>query len=154
MDKEKLQTFIQLLQKVRKSNGTFDLGLIVKEPKSKIELSEIFKEIKKLVDIEKIVYDKLAIDEDIFEKIIESFQKEKWILLEIKKDPSSLLLNQLKHLANYNSFQLFDWQGKEIFEMKMPGNSRIIVFAERDFIENKISYPHFYTLFGPVLSME
>ena len=155
MEKENLKTFIRLLQKVRKQpSRTFDLGLIVKEPKSKTKAEGIFSETRKLINIEKIVYGKPEIDEDIFEKIINAFQKGKWIFLEIKKDISSPLLNQLKHLADFNSLQLIDYKGKDIFEMKMPENSRVIVFAGRDFIENKITYPHFYKLFGPVLSLK
>ena len=155
MNKEKLEMFIHLLQKVQKqSSRTFDLGLIVKEQKSQVKVKEFFEEIKKLVDIERIVYDEKIFDEDVIDKIVDAFQKNKWVFLEIKKDIGSPLLNQLKHLANYNSFQLIDYQGKDIFEMKMPKNSRLIVFAERDFIENKISYPHFYGLFGPTLSIK
>ena len=139
MDKEKLKLFIHLLQKVQKPlNETFDLGLIVKEPESEISSNRIFEEIKQIVAIE---------------KIINAFEKGRWIFLEIKKDIGSLLLNQLKHLVNYNALQLIDYRGKEIFEMKMPEDSRVIVFAERDFIENKINYPHFYILFGPTLSI-
>jgi len=155
MGKEELNMFIRLLQKVQKQpSQTFDLGLIVKEPKSQIEVKEVFEEIKQIIDIERIVYDEKIFDEDVINKIIETFQKNKWVFLEIKKDIGSHLLNQLKHLANYNSFQLIDYQGKDIFEMKMPENSRMVVFAERDFIENKISYPHFYRLFGPTLSIK
>jgi len=155
MNKEKLEMFIHLLQKVQKqSSRTFDLGLIVKEQKSQVKVKEFFEEIKKLVDIERIVYDEKIFDEDVIDKIVDAFQKNKWVFLEIKKDIGSPLLNQLKHLANYNSFQLIDYQGKDIFEMKMPENSRLIVFAERDFIENKITYPHFYRLFGPTLSLK
>ena len=155
MDKEKLNTFIQLLRKVQKqSSRTFDLGLIVKEPNSEIDVNEIFDEVKKLVPVERIVYNESAIDEDIFEKIIKAFEENKWIFLEIKKDISSPLLNQLKHLANYNSLQLIDYQGKDVFEMKMPESSRVIIYVERDFIENKIAYPHFYRLFGPTLSIK
>lgn len=153
MDKEKLKHFIQLLKRV-KHRDLFDLGLIVKESKSKIESQDILKEIQKEVPIERLVYDKEITDEGTIEKIINAFKEGKWVFLEIKKDIKSPLLNQLKHLANYNSFQLIDYQGKDLFEMKMPEESRLIVFAERDFIENKISYPHFYTLFGPTLSIE
>jgi len=155
MDKEELNMFIRLLQKVRKQpSQTFDLGLIVKEPKSQIEAKEVFEEIKKNVDIEKVVYDEIIFDEDVIDKIVDAFQKNKWVFLEIKKDIGSPLLNQLKHLANHNLLQLIDYQGKDVFEMKMPENSRLIVFAERNFIENKISYPHFYRLFGPTLSLK
>jgi len=155
MEEEKLNTFIRLLQKVKKQpSQTFDLGLIVKELGSQIEVEEVFEEIKKIVDIERIVYDETIFDEDVIDKIVDAFQKNKWVFLEIKKDIGSSLLNQLKHLANYNSFQLIDYQGEDVFEMKMPENSRLIVFAERDFIENKISYPHFYRLFGPTLSLK
>ena len=155
MDKEELNMFIRLLQKVQKQpSRTFDLGLIVKEPKSQIEVKKVFEEIKQIIDIERVVYDEKIFDEDVINKIVDTFQKNKWVFLEIKKDIGSPLLNQLKHLANYNSFQLIDYQGKDIFEMKMPENSRMVVFAERDFIENKISYPHFYRLFGPTLSIK
>ena len=155
MDKNELNTFIHLLQKVfTQKQPAFDLGLIVKESKSQIEVKEVFEEIKKIVDIERIVYEETIFDEDTIDKIIDAFQKNKWIFLEIEKDIGSPLLNQLKHLANSNYLQLIDYQGKDIFEMKMPENSRVIVFAERDFIENKISYPHFYRLFGPTLSLK
>lgn len=154
MDKEKLERFIRLLQKVCKQpSQTFDLGLIVKEPKSKVDSKDIFEEIKNKVDSERIIYDKLATDEDTIEKIIGLFEKDKWIFLEIRKDISSPLLNQLKHLANYNALQLLDYQGKDLSEIKMPKSSRVIIFAERDFIENNITYPHFYQLFGPTLSL-
>ena len=90
----------------------------------------------------------------MIEKIIDAFEKSKWVFLEIEKNISSPLLNQLKHLANHNVLQLLDYKGKDLFEMKMPKDSRLIVFSERDFIENKITYPHFYRLFGPTLSLE
>ncbi len=154
MDKEKLNTFIHLLQKVRKQpSQTFDLGLVVKESKSKISSNKVLEAIKKIMNIERIIYDKSTADEDVIARIIESLKGSKWIFIEIKKDIGSLLLNQLKHLANYNSLQLIDYQGKDLFEMKIPETPRIIVFAERNFIEKKITYPHFYRLFGPTLSL-
>lgn len=155
MDQEKLNTFIRLLQKVQKQpSRTFDLGLIVKEPKSKISPAKILEAIKKRQTFEKITYDKASVDEDVIENLVNIFEKGKWVFLEIKKDIGSALLNQLKHLSNYNSFQLIDYKGQDVFEMKIPKNCRLIIFSERDFIENKISYPHFYRLFGPTLSVQ
>lgn len=154
MEREKLKQFLQLLQKVKHPlRKTFDLGLIVKEPKSGVKSDEVFKEIQKKIEIEKIVYDEKVFDEDVIEQIIDLFKEKKWVFLEIRKNIQSPLLNQLKHLANYNSFQLIDYKGQDVFEMKIPKESRLIVFAERDFIENKISYPHFYILFGPTLNI-
>ena len=47
MNQEKLKKFIRLLQKVQKqSNRTFDLGLIIKESKSKISSDKILEAIK------------------------------------------------------------------------------------------------------------
>ena len=155
MNKEKLEKFIRLLQKVRKQpSQTFDLGLIIKEPKSKASFESIFRDIKKKLDIKKITYDKKIIDEDIIEELIDSFKKEKWVFLEIKKDIGSLFLNQLIHLSNRNFLQLLNYNNQDVFEIKMPENSRIIIFTERDFIKNKITYPHFYRLFGPTLSIK
>ena len=142
MNQEKLKTFIRLLQKCQKQpSRTFDLGLVIKESKSQINEEEVFNQIKKIVPIEKVIYDQSLLDEDVIEKMIEAFKKGKWIFLEIKKDIRSPLLNQLKHLANHNILQLIDYQGKDIFGMKMSESSRVIVFAERNFIETKISYP-------------
>lgn len=155
MSKEQLQEFILALQRVkRKPANLYDLGLLIKESQSKLSADKVFKEVVKIVPTKKINYDKSISDEDAIEQLARILQKENWVFLEIKKDIGSPLLNQLKHLANYNSFQLFDFDGKEVFEMKLPQNARVIIFAERDFIENKISYPHFYTLFGPTLSIK
>mgnify|MGYP001116249701 CR=1 FL=1 len=155
MNNEKLETFIRLLQRVRKQpSQTFDLGLIVKETKSKISSAEILEVIRKIVDIEEIVYDKSVIEEDVIENLVNIFQKGKWVFLEIKKDMGSTLLNQLKNLANHNALQLLNYQGKDLVEIKIPEKSRMIIFAERDFIENKITYPHFYRIFGPTLSIK
>ncbi|MEO0100996.1 MAG: hypothetical protein ABIK84_01180 [candidate division WOR-3 bacterium] len=154
MEKEKLKQFLELLQRIKHpQKRTFDLGLVVKESKSEVKSDEVFKEIQKEIKIEKVVYDEKVFDDDVIEQIINLFKDKKWVFLEIRKDIKSPLLNQLKHLANYNSFQLIDYKGQDVFEMKMPEESRLIVFAERDFIENKISYPYFYTLFGPILSI-
>lgn len=156
MKQEKLQIFIRLLQGPHRHPylPLYDLGLIVKEPESKIAPEKAFKELQKIVDIEKIVYDQFSFDEETVEKIIEAFRNKKWVFLEIKRDVGDLLLNQLKHLSSSNSIQLFDFKGKDVFEMKMPKESRLIIFSKRDFIENKISYPHFYRLFGPILSIK
>lgn len=153
MDKEKLNMFIRLLKQAPVMRKTFDLGLIIKEPKSKTEIEEVFSQVKKLVKVEKIIYSQSAIDEDIFEKIIDVFKNKKWVFLEIKKDLTSPFLNQLKHLSNYNSLQLVDYKRKDLFEMKIPKDCRLIVYGEREFIENKISYPYFYRLFGPTLNV-
>ncbi len=155
MDKEKLNKFIRLLQKVQKQPGqTFDLGLVVKEPKSKLSAGKVLEAINKIIAVEKVIYDKSNVDEEIIENLVNIFEKGKWVFLEIKKDIKSPLLNQLKHLANSNSLQLLDYQGKDLVEIKIPKESRVIIFAERDFIENIITYPHFYRLFGPTLSLK
>lgn len=153
MNKENLNTFINLIKKKSMSAGKRDLGLIVKETNSEIDSKIILEEIQKILNIEKITYNESVFDDDIIENLIEIFQKEKWLFLEIKKDISSLLLNQLKHLTNHNVLQLLNYKGEDLVEIKMPENSGIIVFAERDFIENKINYPYFYKLFGPTLSL-
>ena len=52
MNQEKLDTFIRFLQKVQKQpSQTFDLGLIVKEPKSQVSEEKVFRGIKKIVSI-------------------------------------------------------------------------------------------------------
>ncbi len=157
MNKEKLEQFIRLLQKVkRQPQRVFDIGLIIKEPSAEKSVSgeKVFREIKNIAPIEKIIYDNSMDDENAIQKLINVFRKKNWAFLEIKKDISSLFLNQLKHLSNRNFLQLLNYNNQDVFEIKMPEDTKIIVFAERDFIENKITYPHFYRLFGPTLSIK
>ncbi len=155
MDRQKLNEFIYLLQKVYKQPGnTFDLGLIVKEPDNFTSVEEVFNEIKKIVPIERIIYDRNVTDEEVVDGIVKVIERNTWVFLDIKKDLGSLLLNQLKHLGNYNSFQILNYRGKDVFELKMPESVRLIVFVERNFFENQITYPHFYSLFGPTLSLK
>lgn len=150
----KLKDFFSALKSVkRQPGGLFDVGLLIKEPKSKTNAEKLFQEMKKLTPTQNIIYDQSVTDEKTIKQLVDAFKKEKWVLLEIKKDISSLLLNQLKHLANSNNLQILNFNDKEVFEMKLPEQCRLIVLAERNFIENKISYPHFYRIFGPVLSL-
>ena len=157
MNKEKLEQFIRLLQKVkRQPQGVFDIGLIIEEPSAEKSVSgeKIFREIKNIVPIERIVYNNSTDDENTTQKLISVFRKKNWAFLEIKKDIGSLFFNQLKHLSNHNFLQLLNYNNQDVFEIKMPEDTRIIVFAERNFIENKITYPHFYRFFGPTLSIK
>ncbi len=150
-----LDLFMRLLKKTfTNKNAAFDIGLIVKEPQSVIDSNMVLEEIKKEVNIEKLIYDEHISDEDAINKMVEIFTKGHWLLLEIRKDISSPLLNQLKNLANHNLLQLLNYKGQDVCEIKMPVASRLVVFAERTFIETNISYPHFYKLFGPVLSLQ
>ena len=157
MNKEKLERFIRLLQKVKKQpQGVFDIGLIIQEPSAKKNVSgeKIFSEIKNIVPAKRIVYDNSTDNENTIQELISVFQKKNWVFLEIKKDIDSLVLNQLKHLSNHNFLQLLNYNNQDVSEIKMPEETRIIVFAKRNFIENRITYPHFYRLFGPILSIK
>jgi hypothetical protein len=151
---DKLNKFIRLLKEVkRQPGGIFDSGLIVLEPGSPTKEDEVLAGIKKTVAITEVKYDQSTTDEEVVEAMVEIFKNGEWLFLQIEKDIGSIMLNQLKHLANANSLQMLDFQGQEVFTMNLPSASRVIVCAGREFIERKISYPHFYTLFGPVLSL-
>jgi len=155
MNKEKLAEFILALKNVRHgSDGLFDLGLAINESGDKNLEDDLLNELKNSLKIEKIIYNNELSDDAVIDKLVSFLKTDNWILLKMEKDLGSVLLNQLKSLSNTNAFQIFDYEDQAVFSMKIPDNCRIIVLADRNFIEEKITYPHFYSLFGPTLILD
>ena len=150
---KKINLFVSLLFKIcKKTTNTFDLGLIVKEQENSSSSTEIFSCLKRVLKIERVNYDKAIAAERISKRIAEILNTGKWIFLEIGEDIQGALLEQLELLANYNTYRSFNLPDTSII-IRMPEKSRLIVYAERDFIESKIKYPRFYSLFGPILTV-
>ncbi|MFH8087052.1 MAG: hypothetical protein QW609_04505 [Candidatus Aenigmatarchaeota archaeon] len=85
-------------------------------------------------------------------QFIQAQKEDKIFLLEIKADPSNLVIQFLKQISHFGGFNLHDKRGNLIshFEVK-PGS--LVVIAQRKFIENNITYPRFYNIFDTALSI-
>lgn len=154
MDTNKIDEFITVLRNVkRKPQNLYDSGLVVGEKDQMMSGQDLLTEMQKHTKISHIVYDNETSDEETVSALASAFRKGQWILLEIQKNPGSLLLNQLQHISNSNNLQLMNIGEEDFIEESMSEQSRLVAFAKRDFIENNITYPNFYHLFGPVLSL-
>ena len=92
-----------------------------------------------------------------YQKLIDAIlnaQKEgKILLIEIKVDPAPGVIQLLKEISHFGSFNLHDARGKIKENIKIfPGS--ILVIAKRDFIEKEISYPRFYDIFETAIILE
>ena len=154
MEYPQLNDFVQALKLVRRPPANlFDMGLLIREKKNKTTLENIKIELQNDLNIKDMIYDGSVSDKNILKQIVKAFNDNSWVLMELKKDLDSTMLNQLQHLSNSNNLQIMDFQGQEVFEMDQPEKSRLIILADRDFIEKKITYPNFYKLFGPTLNL-
>jgi len=130
----------------------YDLGLIIFEKASKVTVDDIVSVFPKN-KVEVLEYENNQYEATFIEKMANLLEDKKWILIDLKEDAGHNLINQLRHLSDNNIMQLLDYKGKEIYNLKLPLESRVVVVVQRDFLEKEISYPHFLDIFGPVLSL-
>jgi len=135
-----LQKFVVALEKI-KVGGRWSLGLMVAEKK---DLDEgCFPLLEKISIMED------SPEAKIIEKIKKAFLAKKWVILELKKNLSVGVYNQLKMLSMQNGIN--DVSGELV---KQPDESRVVVIARGEtirMVEKK--YPDFKYLFGPVVSL-
>jgi len=162
---EKIKKFVEVLEKVShfknpfaKNEKFYDLGLIIKEGGVKFDFDD-FKNV--VEDREKYSFfaiDKNTSENDFLKFLVETLEAKKSPVIEIKDDLKGRCLTQLKRLAELNKIQIlnFDYQGetKEVFNMKLPKESRIIMVISRNTLEEKITYPRFLQCFGPKLILK
>lgn len=86
-----------------------------------------------------------------FQKVVNKFietQKEgKILLLEMKVNPDPRLIQLLKEISEFGSFNLHDERGNLTNNLKVKPGS-LVVIARRSFIEEGITYPRFYDIFS------
>lgn len=152
----KIKDFLQALDLVKRPpNDLCDHGLILKNENSAYSLAEIIDMVKEQKNnIDYISYDNENYDEKIIELLLQSFNKGNWVFLHLKKNLGALLIRQLKSLLNNGELQEVKYGEKSFYSVKQPAACRIIVLADRNFVEKEMDYKDFYSFFGPILSVE
>ena len=154
---DKLKLFLESVNQVTHAlspevrEPLYDLGLIIIEPDSKAKTKDIlsvFPDGK----AEILEYESKN-DASFAEKMADLINDKRWVFIELNGDPGHNLINQLRLLSEQNVMQLLDYKGSEIYNLKLPLESRIVVVVKRDVLEKEISYPNFLNIFGPVLSL-
>ncbi len=155
---EKLKYFLESVNQVAhpsvpgSSVYLYDIGLIIIEDDSSVTIEDVFSVFPK--DKAKLLeYKDGIVESEFIEQVVNLLENKKWIFIELKKDLDHQLINQLRNFSENNIVQLLDYKGKEIYNLKLPPESRIVVIVKRSFLEKEISYPYFFNIFGPVISL-
>lgn len=155
--KEKIKKFVEILDKVShpnlpwaKNEKFYDLGLIIGEKGVKFGFDDFKKAVGDARKYRFFTINRKSEQDDFLKFLVETLEAKKWLVIEIKDDLRGKCLTQLKRLSELNSIQLLN---KEVFNLKLPEESRIVVIIDRDILEKKISYPYFIQLFGPKISL-
>lgn len=162
LQKEKIKKFVEVLDKVShpnlpwaKNEKFYDLGLIIREKEVKIDFNDFKKIVGETSKYKFFTIDKKSYQDDFLKFLVETLEAKKWPVIEIKDDLRGKSLTSFKRLSESNSIQLlnFEYKGetKEVFNLRLPKESRIVVIIDRDILEKKITYSHFIQFFGPKL---
>lgn len=156
---KEVKEFFEVLEKVSYSwpwepkKKLSDLGLIIFETKSKATAKDIYE----LLPEGKSLFFELANPyyyEDFVKKLVIANREGQWLIVDCKADPAPTIIQIIKQLSETNEFSLSHFEDKEIFSMKLNPKTRVIFCIENDFLETKITYSYFISLFGPILRLK
>lgn len=154
---EELNDFFEVLEKVSAPSDlrepgklVFDLGLVIFEPESSLEVYDVFD----LLPKGKAQFFKLENPyyfDDFIKELVIANREGQWFLVDCQTDPAPTIIGILKQLSEDNAFTVSNFEDKELFTMKLNPKTRIIFCIKSDFLETKITYPFFMNLFGSVI---
>lgn len=128
-----------------------DIGLVIAESKGSRPDKKFWEEIDKNALYQAIDEPKSV--DSFIEKLIQAQKQGKRLILDIKIDPYSTVISLLKEISQFGKFNVKNAEGYTIEKVGIrPGS--IIVVAEKDFIDNKITYPNFYNIFDSAFSLK
>lgn len=143
--KEQLNKFFGLITSPQ------DIGLVVAESKGSMPDKKFWEEIDNNTLYQAIDEPKSV--DSFIKKLIQAQKQEKRLILDIKIDPYPAVISLLKEISQFGKFNVKNAEGYTIERVDIrPGS--IIVVAERDFIDNNITYPNFYNIFDSALSLK
>ena len=160
--KEKIKKFVEILDKISysklpfaKNEKFYDSGLLIREKGVKIDFNDFKKAVEESRKYKFFTVDKKTYQDNFLKFLVETLEAKKWPIIEIKEDLKGRSLTSLKRLSELNSIQLLNFEDKgklkEVFNLKLPKESRIVVIIDRDILEKNITYPYFLQFFGPKL---
>jgi|GEM_PF-2717345 len=153
---KKIKEFFKTLEKVRHfeplepGRSLFDLGLVVFEPKIGLQGEHIYNSLSK----EKAIFFQLNdsySSKDFLKNLVIANHEKKWLVVDLKADPSQPIIQVIKQLSQANKFTINHFEGQEIFNAQLNSKTRVIVCVSNDFLETEVTYPYFSSLFGLVL---
>jgi hypothetical protein len=140
---QKLEKFIKALELV-KVNGVYGVGLVINQSGEKVNWTEY------IANMKKVIYSTQTDDLTVIKKISQAMKNGEWVIVEVKSVLSSEVFSQFKLLARSNRVQ-FSVKEK-LIEFKQSGESRVVVFANKEMIEeNKKVFSDFINIFSPVI---
>ena len=154
LDNNKLTNFLNAVQNtaIRDISSSSNMAvienaLIIIEDKT-AKFADILK-LLKLKNTQVVDINDSNESESFTYSLISANKKGKLLIINLECDPLNDMITILKQLSEDNEFSVID-NDKLKFRRLNPA-TRIIVCAKRLLIEEKVTYPYFYELFGPVL---
>ncbi len=129
----------------RTNKGLKQLGLIVYDSEEE-KAFKIIKESFKNLKIGGVNINNENSDQSFKLELADALQAGEVILINIESDVSPSILSVLKGLSEENNYV--------DSEISVRLSKPIICLVSKEIIETKISYPHFYDLFGPVYHID
>ncbi len=155
--REEIENFFDVLENVfypadiREPNKLiYDLGLIIFEDETNIEAKDVFDLLPKGKARFYMLNNSYFYDDFVKELVIAN-REGQWLIVDCQADPAPTIIGILKQLSEDNTFTIPHFEGKELFRMELNTKTRVIFCIKSTLLEEKITYPFFINLFGPVL---
>lgn len=156
-NQKKIKHFLEVIEIKSKDsdshNELADNGLIIVEKeKSEISSQDVLKELP-----EGRCRSISIINAQDYESFINAFsianREGQYLLVDLQCDPHPNIISILKQISEGNEASILTYKDREEYLIKLNPKTRIIFYGRRELFEDQITYPHFYDLFGPILSL-
>lgn len=155
---EKIKHFLDILEKSiiinpLSNKPLYENGLVTFEnDNSGLTASDIFEILPKgkgvFINIDN------PYDYEEFVKTFSVINREgQWLVINLQCDPHPEIIGALKQITEDNEVTVPNSKGAELSLIKLNPKTRIVFCADRLLIEDKITYPYFYNIFGPILNL-
>ena len=156
--KDKTRHFLDVVDKnsivdPSSNNPIFENGLVVFEgDSSKISAKDVFS----LLPSGKGLF--ITLDNSFdYNEFIRNFsianREGQWLVVDLQCDPHPDIIGIMKQVAEDNEATISGYKNKDLYPIKLNPKTRIVVCVNRNLAETVITYPFFYNLFGPNLSL-
>ena len=127
-----------------------DSGLVVLKKNSSAKVRQIISLLPKGKAI-LMKLDNPYFADEFLKKLVMVNREGQWLIVNCSCDPAPMVIQILKQINQGNKFTIPNFEGKELFTMRMNSESRVVFMIGNDTLEKEITYPYFMDLFGPIL---
>jgi hypothetical protein len=146
MDQERIDEFVNFLRHARVGRtGVPGSALIVRRKDSTTSSDDVLSSLQASHSVLPLKYDQATDERSLLDSLRAGLAEGEWVFLQLNRDLSAEMVQMLNKLKSSHSLDTQCGQ--------LPEETRLIVFSDQNFVEEKLTYRNFYKLFGPVLGV-